>query len=302
MNGNRYRFVMAGVLAFMLVGTACGSDNGDGAAPAEAEEATANGGQDCTMPDRVKLQRNGSSRRSSPATSPRKRRGSTPTAPGRRHHRGRCRHRAPAAAGGWRGGLRAGMGAEGAREPKAGANIVDIAQVFQRSGTLQVSFKNAGITTPADFAGKTIGNWGFGNEYEIFAALAEANLDSGQDVSRAATVRHARPPPRHRRGRGHDVQRVRAGARGREPRHRQALHARRPQRRVLRASRGRDAAGRDLGRRRTTWQRRLLRRHRRSFRRGIAAGWAYCRDNVQECATSWLPRGRSSATATSSGR
>ena len=60
---------------------------------------------------------------------------------------------------------------------EAGANIVDIAQVFQRSGTLQVSFKDAGITSPADFAGKTIGNWGFGNEYEIFAALAEAGLD-----------------------------------------------------------------------------------------------------------------------------
>jgi len=54
---------------------------------------------------------------------------------------------------------------------EAGANIVDIAQVFQRSGTLQVSFVDAGITSPSDFAGKTIGNWGFGNEYEIFAAL-----------------------------------------------------------------------------------------------------------------------------------
>ena len=66
---------------------------------------------------------------------------------------------------------------------EAGANIVDIAQVFQRSGTLQVSFKDAGITSPAEFAGKTIGNWGFGNEYEIFAALAEEDLDPATDVS-----------------------------------------------------------------------------------------------------------------------
>ncbi|MGA0879622.1 MAG: ABC transporter substrate-binding protein, partial [Ilumatobacteraceae bacterium] len=57
---------------------------------------------------------------------------------------------------------------------EAGANIVNIAQVFQRSGTLQVSFKDAGITSPADFAGKKIGNWGFGNEFEIFAALTKA--------------------------------------------------------------------------------------------------------------------------------
>ncbi len=66
---------------------------------------------------------------------------------------------------------------------EAGANIVDIAQVFQRSGTLQVSFKDAGITSSADFAGKTIGNWGFGNEYEIFAALAKNGLDPASDVS-----------------------------------------------------------------------------------------------------------------------
>jgi NitT/TauT family transport system substrate-binding protein len=66
---------------------------------------------------------------------------------------------------------------------EAGANIVDIAQVFQRSGTLQVSFADKGITTPADFAGKTVGNWGFGNEYEIFAALAQANLDPATDVT-----------------------------------------------------------------------------------------------------------------------
>ena len=66
---------------------------------------------------------------------------------------------------------------------EAGANIVDIAQVFQRSGTLQVSFADAGITSPADFAGKTIGNWGFGNEYEIFAALGQAGLDPATDVT-----------------------------------------------------------------------------------------------------------------------
>jgi NitT/TauT family transport system substrate-binding protein len=66
---------------------------------------------------------------------------------------------------------------------EAGANIVNIAQVFQRSGTLQVSFAEAGITTPADFAGKTVGNWGFGNEYEIFAALAQEGLDPASDVT-----------------------------------------------------------------------------------------------------------------------
>jgi NitT/TauT family transport system substrate-binding protein len=65
---------------------------------------------------------------------------------------------------------------------EAGANIVNIAQVFQRSGTLQVSFADAGITSIADFAGKKIGNWGFGNEFEIFAGLTKAGLDPATDV------------------------------------------------------------------------------------------------------------------------
>ena len=66
---------------------------------------------------------------------------------------------------------------------EAGADIVNIAQVFQRSGTLQVSFADAGITSPADFAGATIGTWGFGNEYEVYAALGQAGLDPAGDVT-----------------------------------------------------------------------------------------------------------------------
>ena len=63
-----------------------------------------------------------------------------------------------------------------------GAGIVDVAQVFQRSGTLQVSWADSGITTPADLAGKKVGNWGFGNEYELFAGLTQAGLKPGKDV------------------------------------------------------------------------------------------------------------------------
>jgi len=68
-------------------------------------------------------------------------------------------------------------------EREAGAKVTDIAQVFQRSGTLQVSFKDKNITKAADFKGKKIGNWGFGNEYEIFAALTKAGLDPAKDVT-----------------------------------------------------------------------------------------------------------------------
>ena len=61
---------------------------------------------------------------------------------------------------------------------EAGANLTDIAQIFQRSGTLQVSWADSGIDSVADFEGKKIGSWGFGNEWEIFAAMAAEGLDS----------------------------------------------------------------------------------------------------------------------------
>ena len=59
-----------------------------------------------------------------------------------------------------------------------GAELTDIAQVFQKSGTMQVSFADTGISSVADFEGKRIGSWGFGNEWEIFAAMAAEGLDS----------------------------------------------------------------------------------------------------------------------------
>lgn len=60
---------------------------------------------------------------------------------------------------------------------EAGADLVNVAQIFQRSGTLEVSFVDAGITSIADMAGKRVGTWGFGNEHELFAALRAEGID-----------------------------------------------------------------------------------------------------------------------------
>jgi NitT/TauT family transport system substrate-binding protein len=60
----------------------------------------------------------------------------------------------------------------------SGVELTDIAQVFQRSGTTQVSWKGDGITSVGDFEGKRIGSWGFGNEWEIFAAMAADGVDA----------------------------------------------------------------------------------------------------------------------------
>ena len=63
-----------------------------------------------------------------------------------------------------------------------GANITNIAQVFQRSATLQVAFADSGISTVADLEGRTVGNWGFGNEFELLAGLRTNGLDPASDV------------------------------------------------------------------------------------------------------------------------
>ena len=59
----------------------------------------------------------------------------------------------------------------------AGADLVNIAQILQRSGTLQVSFVDTGIESVEDFAGMNIGTWGFGNEHELFAAMRAEGID-----------------------------------------------------------------------------------------------------------------------------
>ena len=64
-----------------------------------------------------------------------------------------------------------------------GADITDVGQIFARSGTYQVAFADSGITGPADFKGKKVGNWGFGNEFELFAGMTKAGLDPGKDVT-----------------------------------------------------------------------------------------------------------------------
>jgi NitT/TauT family transport system substrate-binding protein len=52
-----------------------------------------------------------------------------------------------------------------------GAQVTDVAQIFERSATTQISFKDKSITSPADLAGKKVGSWGYGNEWELFAGM-----------------------------------------------------------------------------------------------------------------------------------
>jgi NitT/TauT family transport system substrate-binding protein len=68
-----------------------------------------------------------------------------------------------------------------------GAAVTDIAQIFERSGTTQISMKDQNITSVADLKGKTVGSWGYGNEWELFAGMAKdkVNLSDISLVSQA---------------------------------------------------------------------------------------------------------------------
>ena len=67
---------------------------------------------------------------------------------------------------------------------KGQSDLVDIAQVFQRSGTREVSWKDTNITKPEDFKGKNIGVWDYGNDYEVIAAGRKVNLEANVDYQR----------------------------------------------------------------------------------------------------------------------
>src|SRR6188472_2312513 len=71
-----------------------------------------------------------------------------------------------------------------AREGTPASDLVDIAQVFQRSGTLSVSWTGSNITSPTDFKDKKVGLWGSGNELEVTAAAKKAGLAEGTDYTK----------------------------------------------------------------------------------------------------------------------
>src|SRR5499427_6515616 len=57
-----------------------------------------------------------------------------------------------------------------------GVPLVNIAQVFQKSGMELTCRKETGITKPADFKGKTLGVWFAGNEYPFLSWMSTLGL------------------------------------------------------------------------------------------------------------------------------
>lgn len=57
-----------------------------------------------------------------------------------------------------------------------GVALVNIAQPFKRSGMMLTCRKDSGISSPKDFAGKTLGVWFFGNEYPFLSWMSKLKL------------------------------------------------------------------------------------------------------------------------------
>jgi NitT/TauT family transport system substrate-binding protein len=59
-----------------------------------------------------------------------------------------------------------------------GVPLVNIAQPFQKSGLQLICPKDGPVKTQADFKGKTLGVWFFGNEYPFFAWMNKLGLST----------------------------------------------------------------------------------------------------------------------------
>jgi len=59
-----------------------------------------------------------------------------------------------------------------------GLGLVNIAQPFKSSGMMLTCRKDAGVSSPEDFAGKTLGVWFFGNEYPFLSWMSKLGLST----------------------------------------------------------------------------------------------------------------------------
>jgi NitT/TauT family transport system substrate-binding protein len=63
-----------------------------------------------------------------------------------------------------------------------GGQIINIAQVFARSGMTEITWADSGLEEIADLRGKKVGVWLGGNEHKLFAALTKNGMDPQSDV------------------------------------------------------------------------------------------------------------------------
>lgn len=63
-----------------------------------------------------------------------------------------------------------------------GGKIVNVAQVYARSGMTEITWADTGLDQISDLKGKKVGVWLGGNEHKLFAALTKNGIDPKKDV------------------------------------------------------------------------------------------------------------------------
>ena len=167
-----------------------------------------------------------------------------------------------------------------------GAGITDVAQIFERSATTQISFKDKGITSPgrprrarrsAAGATATSGSSSPGmqkdgvgvKDIKLVQQAFDMNGFLAGDIDAAQAMTY------------NEYAQV---LETRQPEDRRALPARGPQRHRLERRRHRDAPGRDLGPDRPARGRRRTPSRPSKFIKASIKGWVYVRDNPEASA------------------
>ena len=68
-----------------------------------------------------------------------------------------------------------------------GVALVNISQIFKKSGMMLTCRKDSGIKSPSDFRGKTLGVWFYGNEYPFLSWMSQLGIPT-QGGSNGVTV------------------------------------------------------------------------------------------------------------------
>ena len=93
--------------------------------------------------------------------------------PGRRAERGELR---PVRGGEGQPGLAFATEQAALAARERGLELVNIAQPFKSSGMMLTCLKESGVASPADFKGKTLGVWFFGNEFPFLSWMNHLGL------------------------------------------------------------------------------------------------------------------------------
>ena len=202
--------------------------------------------------------------------------------------------------------LRHRVGAQGAAVARAGRRHH---RRRRRSSSAPARCRSRSRTrtspTAADLKGKKVGNWGFGNEFELFAGMTKAGLNPASDVT---LVQQQFDMQALLKG---DIDAAQAMIyneyaqvlEAKNPDDRQALHARRLQRRSTGTTRARRCSRTPSGPTPTSSQRHGLPGPDGQVPEGVASrAGCSAATTPRSAATSSSPRAPSSARATSCGR